>query len=173
MGEDIMNSIVEILLTGLIDSLIWIKSMSLLGSNKSKGKYFGAFLGYYLLLVGRSLATGYWNSNTISMIMSSALLVYIFVATCMFSQGKLSEKIIGVCVFFCILFLSELITYELYETLTHWVFHKLVYAKILYIVCGIFVKLLQAVLCYWIFKNKNTETIFGKNEVEIGTFSYG
>lgn len=99
--------------------------------------------------------------------MSSVLVVYIFVATCMFLQGKLSEKIIGVCVFFCILFLSELITYELYETLKHCFFHTPAYAKILYTVCGIFVKVLQAVLCYWIFKNKNTETIFGKSKETI------
>lgn len=162
-----MNSIVEMLLTGLIDPLIWIKSMSLLGNDKSKMKHFFAFLGYYLLLIGRNLLTGYLNNNAINMIMSSALIVYIFVATCVFSQGKLSEKIIGVCVFFCILFLSELITYELYETLTHVFFHTSVYTRIVYNVCGIFVKMLQAGLCYWIFKNKNIESFFEKNKETI------
>lgn len=159
-----MDSVVEMLLTGLIDPLIWIKFMSSLGCNKSKMKCFGAFLGYYLLLVGRDLLAGYSNSSMIKMIMSSALAVYIFVATYVFFQGKLSEKIIGVCVFFCILFLSELITYELYVTLIHRVFHTPIYARILYIVCGIFVKLFQAGLCYWIFKNKNVGILFGKNK---------
>ncbi|HAU87660.1 MAG TPA: hypothetical protein DCW90_19890 [Lachnospiraceae bacterium] len=163
-----MNSIVEIILTGLVDPLIWIKFMSSLGCNQNKVKCFGAFLGYYLLLVGRDLLAGCSNGSMIKMIMSFALAVYIFVVTYILFQGKLSEKIIGVCAFFCILFLSELITYELYETLIHKVFHTPVYARILYIVCDIFVKLFQIILCYWIFESKKIGIVLGKNKEAIG-----
>jgi len=162
-----MNSIIEMLLTGLVDPFIWIKSMSSLGCNKSKMKCFGAFLGYYLLLVGRDLLSGYLNSSMIGIIMSAALAVYIFVVTYVLFQGKLSEKILSVSIFFCILFLSELFTYELYAVLMDIEIHTPVKAQVLKIYYWFFVKLLQGGLCYWIFKSKTRGTLFQKNKETI------
>ncbi|SES61887.1 ATP-binding protein [[Clostridium] polysaccharolyticum] len=159
-----MNSILEILLTGLIDPFIWIKSMSSLGCKKSKVKYIGAFLGYYLLLVGRDLLVDCLNVDMVRLIMSCALAVYIFTATYVLFLGKLFEKIMSVCVFFCILFLSELLTYELYITLVQENFYTSDYAKILNVFCGIFVKMLQVGLCYWVFGSKNIGVLFEKNK---------
>lgn len=153
-----MDSIIEMLLTGLVDPFIWIKSMSLLGSNKSKRTRFGAFLGYYILLIGRELLAGYTMSAMVKITMTIVLVVYILIATEMLVKGKLSEKIIGLFIFLC----SELIVLEVYVTLTHGTFYRPVDAKILYYGCCMFVKLFQFGLCYWIYKDKNRGILFGK-----------
>ena len=159
-----MNSIIVILLTGLVDPLIWIKSMSLLGSNKSKRTRFRVFLGYYLLLVGRELLAGYTENSIIKITMSIVLFVYILVATHVLFKGNMFEKIIGLFIVLC----SELIIFEVYVMLTHRTFYRHVDAKIIYYSCYIFVKLFQFGLCYWISKNKNIGILFGKIKKSIG-----
>lgn len=166
-GEDVMESVVEIILTGLIDPLIWIKSMSTLGCDKSKGKYYGAFFGYYLLLIGRDLLNTYSNVRGVNGYASPIIAVYIFVATFLLFGGNLHEKVISVCVFFGVLFASELIATEICLTFVHQDLDTLMHDRHMSFVCGSIIKALQIVECYWLFGSKKRVNYFYRNKEKI------
>lgn len=162
-----MESIIEIFLTGLLDPIIWMKSMSTLGCNKSKAKYYGAFGGYYVLLVGRDLLSNYSNVQNINGYARIMLAVYIVISTLFLFGGSLHEKVISVGIFFCILFVSELIATELYMTLTHKELDSLMHDPWLNFVCGSTIKTLQIIMCYWIFSSKKRVNYFYSNKEKI------
>ena len=99
-GEDVMNSILEMLLTGLIDPLIWMKSMSTWGGNKDKKVRWRAYLGYYLLLVGKDLLTKKYDSNLLKILVSVILAAYIFGATWKLTIQLVASALVGKLVSF-------------------------------------------------------------------------
>ena len=104
-----MGAVILSLLFGLIDPFLWIKSMSTLGVNKSKIKYVGAFLGAYLITIIREFIGNYKDCNLIGICLSLILVIYILLVTIGLFEGGTKEKIINVCLFFFLLFMSELI----------------------------------------------------------------
>lgn len=162
-----MESIIEIFLTGLMDPIIWMKSMSTLGCNKSKAKCYGAFWGYYLLLVGSDLLSNYSNVQSINAYTKIILAVYILISTFFLFGGSLHEKVISACIFFCVLFVSELIATELCMALTHKDLDSIMHDQCLNFVCGGTIKTLQAMMCYWIFSSKKRVNCFYRNKEKI------
>lgn len=162
-----MESIIEIFLTGLIDPIIWIKSMSTLGCNKSKAKYYGAFWGYYLLLVGSDLLVNYCNVQNLSGYARIILAVHIVVSSFLLFGESLHEKVIGVCIFFCVLFVSELFANEICMAVTHKELDSLICNQKLRLICWGIIKLLQIMMYYLIFGSKKCVSYFYKNKEKI------
>ncbi|SES61892.1 GHKL domain-containing protein [[Clostridium] polysaccharolyticum] len=162
-----MESIIEIFLSGLIDPIIWIKSMSTLGCNKSKVKYYGAFGGYYLLLVGRDLVGRYCEMQKIHGYLGAVLAVYILVSSFFLFGEGLYEKVISICIFFGALFASELIATELCMALTHKDIDSLMHDQWLSLSCFVIIKTLQMLMCYWLFRSKKRVNYFYRNKEKI------
>lgn len=170
IGEDIMDSILEILLTGLMDPLIWIKSMSTLGTQKSKKQSTLFFLIYYSLVVGKGIWGEYTDSSRMKEVLMFVILLYITFATLFLFEGKLYEKAIYICIFYCILIVSELCMIELYSFLFHEDFNGVINNKTSNLVCGCLAKILQIFLCYCFFGSKKAMDFFYKNKEKISLF---
>nr|WP_297938217.1 GHKL domain-containing protein [uncultured Lachnoclostridium sp.] len=162
-----MGAIIEIFLTGLADPIIWIKTMSTLGCNKSRAKYYGAFWGYYLLLVGRELFSNYCNVQSVNAYARIILAVYIVASTFILFGENLHEKVIGVCIFFCVLFVSELVATEICMALTHKELDSLMCNRGLRLSCWGIIKSLQVMMYYLIFSSKKRVNYFYSNKEKI------
>lgn len=164
IGEDIMDSILEILLTGLMDPLIWIKSMSTLGLKKTKIQCIGAFFMCYMLVIGKSFAAAYVSIRAISTLLTILLAVYLFAATILLFEGRIREKILYVCMFSCITFVSELIVIGCCLFFKPDAWNLIMHNKIANLTCTLFAKALQILSCYWLFSRKKHMRFFYHNQ---------
>lgn len=145
-----MDSIFLKLLTGLIEPLLWIKSMSTLDYNKNWTKYYKAGLGYYVLIVGKGLAGIYINVRAVNILASIILVVYIFVITVLLFGGELREKVIYVCIFFCILFASELIVIGVFSAFIQVSWNTMMNNDKVNFICECISKILQIIFLWHI-----------------------
>lgn len=155
-----MESIIEIFLTGLVDPIMWIKSMSTLGCNKSKAKYYVAFWSCYLLVVGKDLLSNYCNMQSISAYASIMLVVHVVISTFYLFGDNLHEKVIGVCIYFSVLFVSELFATEICIIVTHKDLESLMRDQSLRLLCWGGIKSLQIMVFYFVFSSKKRVNYF-------------
>ena len=163
MGEDIMNSIVEMLLTGLIDPLIWMKSMSTLGVRKNRKQCILIFLIYYSLIVGKGIWERYNRGDIVRECAMFLILLYAIFATWYLFEGTFHEKMIHILMFYCILIITELFIFQAYSLLHPEDMDGALNDSISKFVCGCLVKMLQGLLCYCFFGNEKTMKFFYHN----------
>lgn len=162
-----MDSIFLKLLTGLIEPLLWIKSMSTLDYNKNWTKYYKAGLGYYVLIVGKGLAGIYINVRAVNILASIILAVYIFVITVLLFGGELREKVIYVCIFFCILFASELIVIGVFSAFIQVSWNTMMNNDKVNFICECISRILQVTGCYCLFNKRKCMNFFYRNQERI------
>lgn len=158
-----MESIIGIFLTGLIDPLIWMRSMSILSYRRSRKQCIGAFLICYILVVGKGYTAAYEGMETISMLFTIALAGYLFGATIFLFGGSVKEKVLYSSIFFCILFAIELIVVGFCLMLHIGTLDEITNNSMINLICSSVTKGLQAVICYWIFNKKKRGNFFEEN----------
>lgn len=146
-----MEAVIVSLLFGLIDPYLWIKSMSTLGKNKSKIKYGGAFVVVYLLIELKNFMGNYVDSNGVGIFLSIFILSCYFIMTIALFEGSISEKIINLCVFFFLMFISELIGMGLFWLWLKIDLNTVLSAPNIYFLCCCIAKVLLAIGCYFIY----------------------
>lgn len=160
-----MGEVVVSLLFGLIDPFLWIKSMSTLGVNKSKIKYVGAFVGFYLLIVLKEFIPSIFaNSNIIETCLCTffhlVTVIYVLVVTIVLFEGGIREKILNVCVFFFLVFISELLVMGVF------LLYKRDYLNLLFTdlgvncLCSCVSRILLAIGCYYLYVKRKLMNFF-------------
>ena len=158
-----MNSIVEMLLTGLIDPILWISSMSTLGVRKSRKQCMLIFLIYYSLLIGKGIWERYNRGDIVRECAMFLILLYVNFATWYLFEGTLYEKMIHLFMFNCILLITELSVIGAYTFLNPEDIDGVLYDGISNLVCGGLIKILQGLFCYCVFKRNETKKLFYQN----------
>ena len=158
-----MESIIGIFLTGLIDPLIWMRSMSILSYRRSRKQCIGAFLICYILVVGKGYTAAYEGMETISMLFTIALAGYLFGATIFLFGGSVKEKVLYSSIFFCMLFAIELIVVGFCLTLHIGTLDGITNNSMINLICSSVTKGLQADICYWVFNKKKRGYFFEEN----------
>lgn len=146
-------------LTGIVDPLLWFKSMSTLGCKKSRGKCYVAVTGYYSLTLIKKFTKVFISNQLIHACVSMMLLIYIFLATILLFQGSKSEKVINISIFFSLLMGCELIVLSGVLLYTHGNLN-IVSKPLSGCICYIIAKILESLGCYWIFIKRNNRNIF-------------
>lgn len=157
-----MQFFLEVLLTSWIDPFLWFKSMSMLGVRKSKKHCILVFLGHCCLLDAKSIIEIYWKNSVISECLVTVLLLYSIWATWFLFKGTLHEKAIYILGFHCILISVELGIIEGYVLLFGKEFDQALNNSLTSAICYVFVKILQAILCYCFFGRKNSVKFFSQ-----------
>ena len=165
MGEDIMNSIVEMLLTGLIDPLIWMKSMSTLGLKRSRMQYVVAFVICYILVIGKTFTATYISMGVISTLFTIILAVYLFTATIFLFEGEVREKILYVCMLCSITLATELIVMGSVLFFKPDALEVIMHDGLMNLICTLIAKLLLLLSCYWLFSRKNLKLFYENEEM--------
>ena len=158
-----MHSIVEMLLTGLIDPILWISSMSPLGVRKSRKQCMLIFLIYYSLLIGKGIWERYNRGDIVRECAMFLILLYVNFATWYLFEGTLYEKMIHLFMFNCILLITELSVIGAYTFLNPEDIDGVLYDGISNLVCGGLIKILQGLFCYCVFKRNETKKLFYQN----------
>ncbi|HAU85616.1 MAG TPA: hypothetical protein DCW90_08965 [Lachnospiraceae bacterium] len=158
-----MESLIGIFLTGLIDPLIWMRSMSILSYRRSRKQCIGAFFICYILVVGKGYTAAYEGMETISMLFTIALAGYLFGATIFLFGGNVKEKVLYSIIFFCILFAIELIVVGFCLTIHIGTLDEIINNGMINLICSSVTKVLQAVICYWVFNKKKRGKFFEEN----------
>lgn len=158
-----MNSIVEMLLTGLIDPILWISSMSTLGVRKSRKQCMLIFLIYYSLLIGKGIWERYNRGDIVRECAMFLILLYVNFATWYLFEGTLYEKMIHLFMFNCIWLITELSVIGAYTFLNPEDIDGVLYDGISNLVCGGLIKILQGLFCYCVFKRNETKKLFYQN----------
>ncbi len=157
-----MNSILKMLLTGLIDPVLWIKSMSTLGVRKNRTQCIFIFLIDYCLVLGKGIVERCNGGNIVRECAMFLIILYVIWATWYLFEGTFYEKIIHIFMFYCILIVTELSAMGIYISLYPENFDR--GDKIPDVICGM-VKILQGILCYYVFKeNKTTKSLYQNME---------
>lgn len=165
MGEDIMYSILETLLTGLIDPLIWMKSMSTLGLKRSRIQYVAAFIICYILVIGKSFTSTYISMGAISTLLTIILAVYLFAATIFLFEGKFREKVMYVCMLCSITLATELIVMGSVLFFKPDALEIIMHDGLINLICTLIAKLLLLISCYWLFSRKNLKLFYENEEM--------
>lgn len=155
-----MGAIVVSLLSGLIDPFLWIKSMSTLGVNKSKIKYCGAFAGVYLLIELKDFVGNYTDFNAAGIFLSIMIMLYYFSVTIALFEGSTKEKIINICVFFFLIFISELIGLGIYLLSIQINFEKVLTDSTIYLSCCCISRIVLAISCYLLYAKRKLMNFF-------------
>ena len=82
-----MAFILEAILTGWIDPLLWYKSMSTLYIQKNKKLCFGAFVMNCLLLIFKQFITNTTQNSFIQIILMVGIQVYLIIVTVFLFEG--------------------------------------------------------------------------------------
>lgn len=114
-----MAFILEAILTGWIDPLLWYKSMSALYIQKNKKLCFGAFVMNCLLLIFKQFITNTTQNSFIQIILMVGIQVYLIIVTVFLFEGCLHDKLISIFIFFCILSAAELLVMKCYAIIVH------------------------------------------------------
>lgn len=152
--------VLAVFFTGLFDPLMWIIVMSSFRRTRSKAKLCGAFLGYYIILIGKGLGQIWVNDSRYDILVNIMLVIYIFIASIILFEAEFNQKIIGICIFFGILFSSEIIIVELYIHIFKGNWNNVIHNQTINLVCNFLSKLLQIVGCYLLFFRKNVINYF-------------
>ncbi|HAU85615.1 MAG TPA: hypothetical protein DCW90_08960 [Lachnospiraceae bacterium] len=160
-----MNSIVEILLTGLIDPLIWIKSMSTLGVKRSRIQYVVAFVICYILVIGKAFTATYRSMGAISTLLTVILAVYLFAATIFLFEGKFREKVLYVCMLCSITLATELIVMGSFLFFKPDALEVIMQDGLMNLISTLIAKLLLIISCYWLFNRKNLKLFYENEEI--------
>jgi len=167
LGESIMAFILETVLTGWMDPLLWFKSMSTLYIQKSKTRCRYSFFVYYILIIVKQFISNYINNNTICAIVMIGVEIYVICATMFLFEGRLREKAISVFIFYCILSATELIVIEWCVTFVRLDFDAILHSRIVNFTCGFLIKLLQVILCYCFFGSMKIKQFFYRNKERV------
>ncbi len=159
-----MESIIGTFLIGLIDPLIWMRSMSILGFRRSRKQCIGVFLICYILVVGKGYTAAHEGMETISKLFTITLAAYLFGTTIFVFGGKVKEKVLYSGIFFCILFATELIVIGVCLTFHIGTLDKITNNGVINLVCSSVLKGLQAIICYWVFHKKKRKKFFENNQ---------
>ena len=146
-----MAFILEVILTGWIDPLLWYKSMSALYIQKNKKRCFGAFIIHCVLLIFKQLITNATQNSFIQVALMVGIQVYLIIVTAFLFEGRLRDKLISIFVFFCILSAAELLVIKCYALIVHINVESILQDRMINLICGILVLLLKCVVCYCFF----------------------
>lgn len=149
-----MEVILDMCLGAVIDPLIWFMSMSTLGLKKTRWKYIGALIGYDILLLAKVLEQTYIGSGILDILVSLCLAGYIVAVCIKMFEGKIYNKVIRAGILFFILFVSEVITFELYLVLFHADWNCIMHHGSVNLICSYASRFLQGLSCYCLFRKK-------------------
>lgn len=165
LGGAIMASVLEVLLTGWIDPLVWIKSMKAAGVRKSKLQCRVAFILMYTLIIVKGCISEYAISDVATTIMNVLIAGCCFGYSIYLLSGKVRNKILYVAVFLFILSSTELIVVGLYTAIAQETYLTLLDNGIKEKILFILIKPFQAFLCYCFYgKGKSLKFFEGFKE---------
>jgi len=159
-----MDSILEMVLTAWMDPVIWFKSMSVLGYKRGKRKCIVFAIVYYLLIIAKSLSEIKVESKNINAMAGIALTIYAFIVTIVWFGGDLKEKVVITSLFYCILFVSELVVVHIFLAFTNGNWDLIMNNSLVNASASIIAKSLQAVLFYWMFGKKRYKNLIFFNQ---------
>ncbi len=159
-----MNSILETLLTGFIDPLIWMKSMSTLGLKRSRIQYVVAFVICYILVIGKTFTATYISVGAISTLLTIILAVYLFAATIFLFEGEVREKILYVCMLCGITLATELIVIGSCLFFKPDALEVIMQDGLINLIYTLISKLLLIISCYWLFNKKSLNFFYENKE---------
>ena len=162
-----MAFILEAILTGWIDPLLWYKSMSTLYIQKNKKLCFGAFVMNCLLLIFKQFITNTTQNSFIQIILMVGIQVYLIIVTVFLFEGCLHDKLISIFIFFCILSAAELLVMKCYAIIVHVNVENILQDKMPNFICGILVSFLKFIICYCCFKSIKAKQFCYLNEKKI------
>ena len=141
----------RVFLFALIDPFIWLKSMSTLGFRKDRKYCYTLYVCGYTITVAKEILASYMNNNTINVLFNVLITVYLVAGTIWICKGKNVRKFVYICVFYVLLFLTELVAIGIFTICARVTIETIMTDPVINFLCGCTSKVILAISCYFLY----------------------